>query len=158
MALIRYQKPETNCGVAPFRRAFNFQGDLEQVFDRLFQFPLDLARDTQFAGGWIPAIDLYEDKDVLTVKVEVPGMKKEDIEVSLHENLLTISGERKTERKDKTSEYRTERFVGRFQRTFTLPAKVDAEKITAAYEDGVLTVALPKAEVVKPKQISVTVK
>jgi len=158
MSLIRYQKPETNWSVAPLRQIFNLRGDINQVFDRMFQFPFDLTRDNQFMGGWVPAIDLYENKDVLTVKAELPGMKKSDIEVSLHDNLLTISGERKQESKEQSSEYRTERFVGRFQRTFTLPTQVNAEKITAAYEDGVLTVVMPKAEAVKPKLIPVTVK
>jgi HSP20 family protein len=75
----------------------------------------------------------------------------------LHENLLTISGERKEERKDKGGTCRTERFYGRFQRTFSLPTPVSADKITAAYQDGVLTVVLPKAEEARPKQIPVNV-
>lgn len=158
MSLIRYQKPETNWSVAPLRQMLNLRGDINQVFDRMFQSPFDLTRDNQFMEGWVPAIDLYENKDALTVKAELPGMKKSEIEVSLHDNLLTISGERKQEQKEKASEYRTERFVGRFQRTFTLPTQVNAEKITATYADGVLTVVMPKAEEAKPKQIPVTVK
>ena len=93
------------------------------------------------------------------VKAEIPGMKKEDIEISLHNGSLTIAGERKEEKEVKESEsFRSERFQGRFQRTFTLPGKVDAEKITASYKDGVLTVVLPKSEETKPKQIPVNAK
>jgi HSP20 family protein len=85
-------------------------------------------------------------------------MKKEDIDVSLHDGSLSISGERKSEEKvDEGEVYRSERFFGRFQRTVALPAAVDAGKIKAQYQDGVLTVTLPKAEEAKPKQIDVQV-
>jgi HSP20 family protein len=107
-------------------------------------------------SGWPPALDLHEDKDTLVVKVELPGMKKEDIEISLHDGCLSISGERKNEQKFEDAEvYRAERFVGRFQRTVTLPAPVAADKVKADYKDGVLTVTLPKTEEARPKQISV---
>jgi len=133
--------------------------EIDQVFDRMFQSPWDLTRETQFMAGWSPAIDLYEDKDNLVFKAELPGMKKEDIDISLQEGLLTVSGERKEEKKQESSEtYRSERYVGRFQRTFSLPTAVDESKITATYKDGVLTVTLPKSEEAKPKQIAVNVK
>jgi HSP20 family protein len=110
-------------------------------------------------GGWTPALDLYEEKDNLIVKTELPGMKKEDINISLHGDLLTISGERKFERKNKKEgACRSERFEGRFNRVFTLPATVNADKITASYANGILTIALPKAEEAKPKQIPINVK
>ena len=90
------------------------------------------------------------------MKVELPGMKKEDIEISLHDGCLSISGERKSEQKFEDAEvYRAERFVGRFQRTVTLPAPVAADKAKADYKDGVLTITLPKTEEARPKQISV---
>lgn len=157
MALIRYQKPES--GVSPFSRMSTLRDEIDQVFDRMFQSPWDLTRENQFMAGWTPSIDLYEDKDNLVVKAELPGMKKDEINISLHEGLLTISGERKEEKKEKTAEtYRSERYVGRFQRTFSLPTSVDDNKITANYKDGVLTVMLPKTEEAKPKQITVDVK
>jgi HSP20 family protein len=85
-------------------------------------------------------------------------MKKEDIDVTLHDGALTISGERKSDEKfDDAQVYRSERFVGRFQRTISLPASVAADKIKAQYKDGVLTVTLPKTEEAKPKQINVQV-
>jgi len=133
---------------------------LRDELDRLFDSPLDeLACGSQlFSGGWAPALDVFEDKDNLTVKAELPGMKREDIELSLHDGTLTISGERKSETKHEHAEvYRAERFVGKFQRTLTLPAPVKSDAVKANYKDGILTVALPKAEEAKPKQIDVNV-
>jgi HSP20 family protein len=132
---------------------------LRDEIDRLFESPLaELARSSRLLSGWTPALDVYEDKDNLYVKVEVPGMKREDIDVSLHEGSLSISGERKSEQKHEDAEvYRAERFFGRFQRTVTLPAPVAADKVKAQYKDGILTVTLPKTEEAKPKHIDVNV-
>jgi HSP20 family protein len=132
---------------------------LRDEIDRLFQAPLDeLTRASHLLSGWTPALDVYEQKDNLVVKVELPGMKREDIEVSLHDGSLSISGERKAQEKYQDAEvYRAERFVGRFQRTVTLPTPVAADKITAQYKEGILTVTLPKTEEAKPKQIEVNV-
>jgi HSP20 family protein len=92
------------------------------------------------------------------VKVELPGMKKEDINISLHDGSLSISGERKSEGQYEDAEvYRAERFFGRFQRSVTLPAAVAADKVKAQYKDGILTVTLPKTEEAKPKHIDVNV-
>lgn len=106
--------------------------------------------------GWAPSVDLQEGKDEVTVRAELPGMKKEDIDLSLQQNHLVISGEKKceSEQRDKGA-YRSECFYGRFQRAITLPFAVDEQKITANYRDGVLTVHLPKSEHAKPKQIQV---
>ena len=111
-----------------------------------------------FYEGWFPALDVREEKDQLIIKAELPGMKKEDIHVSLHENTLTLSGEKKCEEEEKSGEmYRSERCYGKFHRSLTLPWSVEPGKINAAYRDGVLTVALPKSEQAKPKQIDVKV-
>ena len=110
-------------------------------------------------SGWTPVLDVFEDKDQFVVKAELPGMKQEDIQVSLHDATLTVSGERKGEQKDKDAGvYRSERYFGRFQRTIDLPNTVDQAKVTADYQDGILTIALPKTEAAKPKRISVSVK
>ena len=104
-------------------------------------------------------MDLYEDKDRFVVKAELPGMKKEAIEISLHEGALTVSGERQREEKhEQAGVYREEREFGKFRRSILLPKAVAADKVTATYQDGILTVALPKTEEVKPKQIEVKVK
>jgi HSP20 family protein len=132
---------------------------LRDEIDRLFESPLtELARTSNLLSGWNPALDLYEDKDNLYVKVELPGMKREDIDVSLHEGSLSISGERKSEQKHEDAEvYRAERFFGRFQRTVTLPTPVAADKVKAQYKDGILNITLPKTEEAKPKHIDVNV-
>jgi HSP20 family protein len=129
--------------------------DLREEIDRLFEAPL--ARTSEFLG-WTPAFDVYEDKDNFVVKAELPGMKKEEINVSLQDGCLVISGERKGETRGECTEiYRAERFFGKFQRSVSLPAAVAAAQVKAEYKDGVLTVTLPKAEEAKPKQIEVNV-
>lgn len=130
---------------------------LRSEIDRFFEDPFSLlAPTTGFFEGWEPSINIYEDRDKTTVKAELPGMKKEDIHISLVGNTLSISGERKKEEERKEGEtYRSERYFGRFQRNITLPTAVDGNKIAATYKDGVLTVTLPKAEEAKPKQIPV---
>jgi HSP20 family protein len=152
--LTRWQRPE----VATWP-GFGRLTSLRDEIDRLFEEPLaTLARSSHLLSGWTPALDLYEDKDKFVVKAELPGMKKEDIDLSLHDGSLSISGERKDQTEHRDAEvYRAERFFGRFQRTVTLPAPVAADKITAQYKDGILTVTLPKTEEAKPKQIDVSV-
>ncbi len=152
--LTRWQRPET-AGWPGFGQLSTLRDEI----DRLFEAPLaELVRGSQLMSGWTPSLDMYEDKDNLYVRAELPGMKKEDIELSLHEGTLTLSGERKNETKFENAEvYRTERFFGRFQRTISLPTPVAAEKVKAQYKDGILTVTLPKTEEAKPKHIDVNV-
>lgn len=130
--------------------------DLRDEIDRLFESPF--ARTSEILTGWTPAFDVYEEKDNFVVKAELPGMKKEDINVSLQDGSLIISGERRSETHSEEAEvYRAERFFGKFQRAVALPAAVAADKVKAQYRDGVLTVTLPKTEEAKPKQIDVSV-
>ena len=129
--------------------------DLRDEIDRLFEAPL--ARTSEFTD-WTPAFDVYEEKDNFVVKAELPGMKKEEINVSLQDGTLIISGERKGETKSEEAEvYRAERYFGKFQRTVSLPATVAVNNVKAEYKDGILTVTLPKSEEAKPKQIEVKV-
>ena len=152
--LTRWQRPEL-ASWPTVGRLFGLRDELDRLFETSFG---DLARAPQLLGVWNPAVDLFQDKDNVIVKAELPGMKKEDIQVSLHDGVLSISGERKSEAKFEEAEtYRTERFVGRFQRALTLPTQVNAAKVAAAYKDGVLTITLPKAEEAKPKQIEVKI-
>ena len=152
--LIRWQRP----ALANWP-GFGRLTSLRDEIDRLFQEPLaELARTTNLLSGWTPAIDLYEDKDNLIAKAELPGMKREEIDISVHDGTLTISGERRYEEKNQEAEpYRSERFFGRFHRTLALPKPVQSDKATANYKDGILTVILPKTEEAKPKQIQVNV-
>lgn len=154
MNIIKWQRPS----VAAWPNLGRLS-DLRDEIDRLFDSPLnELTRTSQLLSGWTPALDVFEEKDNFVVKAELPGMKKEEIEVSFHDGSLSLSGERQSETKEQDAEvYRAERYFGRFQRTVTLPAAVAADKIKAAYKDGVLTVTLPKTEEAKPKQIDVAV-
>jgi HSP20 family protein len=148
--------PFTGGGWSPFTQLNRLRNEIERLFENPFG---SLAPSTTFFQGWSPALDVYEDKDKITVRAELPGMKKEDIEVSLDGNILSLSGERKEEKEGQEGEpYRSERYFGRFQRSLTLPTRVQAEKIQASYKDGVLTVTLPKSEEAKPKQIQVETK
>jgi HSP20 family protein len=151
--LTRWQRPEL--AWPNFGRLTSLRDEI----DRLFESPLaELARSSQLLSGWTPALDIFEDKDNVIVKAELPGMKREEIQVSLHDGSLSISGERKSESKHEDAEvYRAERFVGRFQRTVSLPTPVAADKVKAQYKDGILTVTLPKTEEAKPRQIEVSV-
>jgi len=153
-SLTRWQRPDTSVWPT-FGRLFNLRDEL----DRLFEGSLgDAGGASQLLSVWNPAVDVYEDKDNVFVKAELPGMKKEDIQVSLHDGALSISGERKDEAKHEAADtYRVERFVGRFHRTITLPSRVKTDQITAQYKDGILTVGLPKAEEAKPRQIEVNI-
>jgi len=151
--LIRWQQPDVAWP------GFGRLSDLRNEIDRLFQAPLsEFARSAQLFSGWNPAIDMHEDNDNVYVHVELPGMKKDEIDLSLHDGAMSISGERRQESNHTEAEvYRSERFFGRFQRTILLPAPVAADKVKAQYKDGVLLVTLPKAEEAKPKQIDVHV-
>jgi len=155
MKLTRWQSPTVSNWPS-----FTRLSDLRDEIDRLFDLPLaGLTGSSSWMSGWTPALDVYDDKDHYVVKAEVPGMNKDDIDVSLHEGSLTITGERKSEHAgQETGVYRSERFFGRFQRTVDLPTGVDASRVKADYRDGILTVTLPKAEEAKPKRISVNVK
>ncbi len=139
--------------MSPINELHRIRNEIFRIFGDPFAA---FAPSTSFFEGWEPNIDIYEDKDKVSIKAELPGMKKEDIAVSLDGNTLTIAGERKHEEERKEGEtYRSERFFGRFQRSVTLPQAVDAKKIQATYKDGVLTVVLAKSEEAKSKQIEV---
>ena len=150
MRLVRYQRPDV-WDWSAFDRLTNLRDEI----NRLFESPLANGSSDAF-NAWAPALDLLEDKDSLIVRAELPGMKKEDINISLHENAVTISGERRNEKKYEESETsRQEREYGRFTRSLTLPKQVVASKVKASYKDGILTVTLPKAEEAKPRQVEI---
>ena len=153
MDLIRYQAPDAAPWMA-LDRWSNLRDELNSLFD--MPFWSGSGRTGQLFTGWSPALDLYETGDHLTAVVELPGMRKEDIDISLHDGTLTISGERKRESAGGEKAQRTERYIGTFRRTIGLPTRVDAGKVNATYEDGILEVTLPKAEEAKPKQIKVS--
>jgi HSP20 family protein len=136
----------------PFQEMWN----LRSAVDRLFDSSLGLQSGWQQPEAWGLALDIVENKDEFLVKASLPGMNPDDLEITYTQNLLTIKGELKAEEEVKDAQYHLrERRYGSFTRSVTLPAKVNAEKIDAKYENGVLTLHLPKAEEVKPKRISI---
>jgi HSP20 family protein len=148
MSIIRYKTPEL-----PTWSPFDRLSSLRDLLDSAFQLASSAPEST---SGWVPALDVFEDEDRISVQVELAGMKKEDFDISLQDDMLTISGERKSESEKREGEsFRSERSFGAFSRSITLPSPVKAEEVKATYEDGVLTVTLPKAEEAKPKKIQV---
>lgn len=139
----------------PFSELVTMRDDVDRLFDTFFGRKPQTTTD-EF---WQPAIDIEENNGNLMVRAEIPGMNKDDIKVSVKEDLLKISGERKqkNETKEKTF-HRIERSYGKFVRIIRLPSEVDADKVKASYKDGVLNVTLPKPESMKPKQIDVEIK
>jgi HSP20 family protein len=154
MSIIRYQAPQLSTWPT-FGRLSNLRDELDTLFE--LPFWSNFGRQTQLFSGWTPVLDLYQDNDNVIAVVELPGMRKEDIEVSLHDGMLTIAGERKSQTGEGHQAERSERYVGKFRRSISLPTRVDASKVNATYKDGILTITLPKAEEAKPKQIQVNV-
>ncbi len=153
MNLIRYQSPELTSWPTP-DRWMSLREDLNSLFESPFWS--GFGRPGQLFSAWSPALDLYQNSDNVVAVVELSGMRREDIEISLHDGTLIISGERKRETSNGEKSERTERYIGKFRRSITLPTCVDATKVSATYRDGILTVTLPKAEEAKPKQIPVS--
>jgi HSP20 family protein len=136
---------------------FGIQRDINRLFDNFFRG--GTQGDETFSSYWTPAVDIAEQESEYIVKMELPGVNKEDVKISLESNILTIRGEKKQEKEEKSKNlHRVERSYGSFQRSFTLPTSVKSDKIDAYYKDGVLSVTLPKVEEAKPKQIEVKVK
>ena len=139
--------------IDPFREL----ATLQDRFNSLFQNFAEVGGKEQLAQGtFVPAVDIYEDEHSLVLKLEVPGMNEEDLNVSLENSTLTVSGERKFEKEEKEENFhRIERRYGSFTRTFRLPNTVDAEKVEAGYDKGILKITLAKRAEAKPKQIKV---
>ena len=132
---------------------------LQDRINRLFRETQGNSQDeTLTSSSFAPAVDVYEDEHNVTLKIEVPGIDEKDIDVRIESNTLTVHGERKIEKEEKEENYRrVERQYGSFTRTFNLPPTVDAEKVQADYDKGVLNITLPKKAEAKPKQIKVNV-
>ena len=155
MSLVRWN-PARELATWP-SELFGLQREMNRMFDHVFRY--DTRDDDTGFSAWTPAVDIAEHDDEYLVKVELPGVNKDDVKITLENNILTIRGEKKQEKETKKENYhRIERSYGSFQRSFTLPTSVKSDKIDAAYKDGILQIALPKAEEAKPKQIEVKVK
>lgn len=136
---------------------YRWQRSMNRMLDGFFG-------DREYDNGctqcdWMPAVDISETENEISIKADIPGMTRDDIKVVVHENTLTLKGERKSEKtEEKAKHYRAERIYGSFYRSFSLPSMVDAGKIKANYVNGVLEIALPKVEEAKPKEIAINVK
>lgn len=131
---------------------------LQDQFNRLFNESFRTHGEESALTSWAPAVDIYETGNELVVKADLPDVNEKDIDVRVENNLLTIRGERKFEKSVSEENFlRVERTYGTFSRSFSLPNTVNAEKIAAEYENGVLTVTLPKREESKPRQVKVMV-
>jgi HSP20 family protein len=149
MAIVRWD---------PFDAFLGAQEDLNRLFRRSWLRPADGDKPVAEGGVWAPAVDIYETGETFTVEAELPGIDPKDIDVAVDEGVLTLRGERKLEREVKEENYyRVERAYGMFQRAVRLPSDIDAEKVKAEYDNGVLRVTVPKVQPKKPKSIPVTV-
>lgn len=131
----------------------NLQGRMNRLFDEALR-----TEDGQSTTLWSPAADVLETESAMIVKVELPGMDRNDINIHLENNVLTVRGERPFEKEGKAENYhRVERAYGSFSRSFALPVVVDQEKISADYKDGILRITLPKKEQARAKKIEIAV-
>ena len=136
----------------PNRTLRDLQREVDSIFDQFF----GRGGDEETSAVWAPRTDLSETEDVYRIRLDVPGMTKEDITINLQNNTLTVSGERTSERSDEGEEYvRVERAFGNFHRTFTLPDAVDPDNVGAVYDEGVLTINVPKTEESTRRQIEI---
>ena len=137
----------------PFRRT-----SLQEQFNRLFNEAWERNPQDASLTTWAPAVDIYETEHELVVKADIPEIKPEELDICVENNILTIRGERKFEKKVNEENYlRVERTYGSFARSFSLANTVNSEAIKADYSNGVLTLSIPKREETKPKQIKVNV-
>lgn len=146
MALVRWE---------PFRDLLAMQQQMNRLFEG-YSGRFHGTEEEESLAAWAPPVDIYETKDQIVVKAEIPGVDKDKISVEVREGNLILKGEKKEEKEVKEEDYyRMERSWGAFSRTFSLPVEVDATKIKAKYHDGILEVTVPKTEKAKPKQIPV---
>jgi HSP20 family protein len=146
MALVRW---------TPMGNLQSFQHEMNRMFNQFFQ-----GSNGEEAGSklstWTPSVDIHETDDALVIKVELPGVSKDDVSIDVHQNTLTLRGQREHEAEVKDEQYhRVERSYGSFQRSFTLPSTIDYEKVHATFKDGVLELHLPRLESAKPRQIAI---
>ncbi len=147
MAIVRWD---------PFRELAEIQDRVGRVLNDFYGRRGE--EDVMRRGSWMPPVDIMQKGHDIVLKAELPDMKREDIDIRVENNTLTISGDKKFDQEVKEEDYhRIERTYGRFSRSFSLPATIDTEKVAAEYKNGVLTIRLPMREEAKPKQIEVKV-
>jgi HSP20 family protein len=142
----------------PLKEVEDLEKRLSQLLGRSVPAGATEKNEAITVAQWSPVVDISEDEKEYAIKAELPDVKKEDIKLNVHDDVLTITGERKYEKEEKGKKYhRVERAYGSFMRSFTLPEDADGTKVTAEYKDGLLNVRVPKSEKAKPKTIEVKV-
>ncbi len=154
MSLVRFN---------PVRELINVEREFNKLFndfENRFGFPFSRRTEEDLDNAvWMPMTDIYENDDMYQLKLDLPGLSKDDVKISYHNGQLKISGERNQTKDDKNGKYhRVERVYGKFFRSFTLPEKIMEDKIEAEFKDGQLTISIPKAEEVKPRELEIKVK
>ena len=130
---------------------------LNTMLDDAFANWPSLGENGSVTSAWVPPVDITENKETVRITTELPGVQPEDVKLSVENNVLTIRGEKRSTHEEKNDRmHRYERQYGSFERTFSLPGTVDVDRIEARYDNGVLTVEMPKVERAKPKQIEIT--
>lgn len=147
----------------PMRDLVDFEREFSRMFNSLEnRFGISKSKDSENEyenAVWMPLTDIYEDKDKYTLRLDLPGIKKEDVKISYVDGRLSIGGDRVQESEQKDSKcHRIERLFGKYYRSFNLPENIEADKINAEFKDGQLTITVPKAEEAKPKEIEIKVK
>ena len=138
----------------PFGELRSLQDDVNRLFSSTFSRGGN--NDEIMRGAWHPSVDIFENKDQIVLEAELPGMKPEDVDISIENNVLTLHGERRFEKKDESDNFhRVERSYGSFTRSFTLPPTVSSEDANAEFENGVLRLTLAKREEAKPRRIEI---
>lgn len=146
MSIVRYD---------PFRDLRTLQEEVNRLFST--NLTRGFGEEGIGRGAWVPSVDIFENKDQIVLEAELPGMKREDFELTVENNVITLRGERRFEKQDDTDNYhRVERSYGSFTRSFTLPHSVSAEGANAEYTNGVLRVTLPKREEAKSRRIEIS--
>lgn len=137
-----------------FFPARRLRDEIDQLFTEFFGgYPLGNGSETRSSG--FPPFNVWEDENRFVIEAEMPGMGMDDVEVTLQDNVLTLSGERKDWKPEGATEHRRERFIGSFRRTLNLPVDVDPDGVKAELRDGILSVELPKAKEARPRKIEV---
>ncbi len=146
MSIIKYD---------PFRELRGLQDEMNRIFNS--NYPTRFTQEEMASGGWAPSVDIYESEGEIVLEAELPGMNREDFEVSIENNVITLKGERRFEKNEESENYhRVERAYGSFTRSFSLPRTVSAENTKADFNNGILRVSLPKKEEAKARKIEVS--
>lgn len=149
MALVRWE---------PVRELNTLQNEMNRLFGTFFDTPTTASAGNGGLRRWIPAMDLVETDEHFILRADLPGVREEDVKIEFEDNVLTVSGDRRTEHEEKREGfYRVERAMGSFSRSLTLPEGIDVDAVKATFDKGVLEIQIPKPEERKPRRVAISV-